>query len=355
MTPNSTCRFLSNGYKFTIAPDNNVTSSPCCWWAGPTVSLGSPKHHYQIHKQSIGHLDSYQTPYCSHCNMLESKGIIKNLRQSSFHDVPEDAEFGDPSFLEIQLDRTCNAACIMCSPQYSTLWQQELRNAGQQIISNSKIDYIRALLFAVDIQKARKINFLGGESFLLDYDTRILSQIKNPELVVLQYSTNGSIYPTQDRQNLWKSFKRVNVSYSLDGIGPQFEYIRYPLNWQQVKNNFVRALESMPPNVNISICHTVNIFNLYYYAEFEQWTKQFNIPAKHFTFNPAEGIFNPHSVPKKLYDKIVKKYPEDHIVRRTVTNTDADLSGMLNHIAEIDQRRGLDWRCVFPEIADCFD
>ena len=117
------------------------------------------------------------------------------------------------------------------------------------------------ILSFIDIQQTKKILFLGGEPFLSDVDTRILPLIKNPSVVSLQYTTNGSIYPSQTHINLWSKFQTVLINFSLDGIGDRFDYIRYPLKWNQVEKNMIRMIEQLPGNVRFKSNHTVNCFH----------------------------------------------------------------------------------------------
>jgi hypothetical protein len=116
-------------------------------------------------------------------------------------------------------------------------------------------------------------------------------------------------------------------------------------------------LDELPSNVQFTSNHTVNILNLYYYDEFEEWYKQLMQSEKFikFTFNPCNGILSPQEVPKKLFNMIIKKYGVDSKITRTVTNSDCqDQTALSDYLTKLDARRGLDWRQVFPEISDCF-
>lgn len=354
MSPNSTCRFLSNGYRFELKADNKVRCTPCCKWDN---AKSIPIDHHPIfhkrYREEIKNADAYTYPGCHICNELEAQGIPATMRNSSFNDIPEDSESGDATFLEIQLDRTCNGGCIVCGPHFSSYWQQELRTAGIPVMDNTKEDHLGKICKIVDIQKARKINFLGGESFLTDEDTRLLKDIKNPELVTLQYSTNGSVHPSKQRQQLWTNFKRVNISFSIDGVNDRFDYIRYPLKWKKVSDNFLKFQDELPKNVVFSVCHTVNIFNLYYYDEFKNWYDTTGLPERRLSYNPAFGLLSPYSVSEKLHERIVEKYGKDHKVTRTINNTELNPTELLEFMDGIDYRRNLNWRDVFPEIGDC--
>ena len=350
--PNSTCRLLSNGYKFENYQDNKLVYKPCCHWPGGQ-ELDAPPEQHQKFRNMLNSIDSYTSPTCANCNHQESGKLRKTHRDGSFVNVPDDAKLGDASYLEIQIDKTCNGGCIICGPWNSSFWQSELKQFNIKPV-NDPVDQI---LSFIDIQQTKKILFLGGEPFLSDTDTRILPLIKNPSVVSLQYTTNGSIYPSQTHINLWSKFHTVLINFSLDGIGDRFDYIRYPLKWNQVEKNMIRMIEQLPGNVRFKSNHTVNPLNLYYYDEFKHWYDQVIEPSRRsteFTFTPCSGILSPMGVPTKLFNMLIEKYGHDSKVAHAAGHAVDDRNEMLDYLKELDARRGLDWRQVFPEISDCF-
>ena len=75
-------------------------------------------------------------------------------------------------------------------------------------------------------------------------------------------------------QNIWPYFKEVDIHFSIDGIGKHFEYQRHPAKWDQVVQNMLIFKEHRSDKLTLSICHTVNIFNVLYLPEFLKWTKE---------------------------------------------------------------------------------
>ena len=347
---NPTCRLLSNGYKFENAW-GPVVLKPCCHFPD-TQALDAPLEQHQEFRHRLNEINSYESNTCRACNHLENNKLRKTYRNYSFDWVPDDALVGDASYLEIQIDKTCNGGCIICGPWWSSYWQNELKQFEIKPVS----DTVDKILSLIDIQTTRKILFLGGEPFLSDTDLRILPLIQQPELVSIQYTTNGSIYPSQRHIDLWSRFRSVVINFSLDGIGDRFDYIRYPLKWNQVEKNVSRMCEEMPDNVKFKSNHTINILNLFYHDEFAEWYKilQQNPRVVDFTYSPASGVLSPQKVPEKLFKMLVSKYGYNSKVVKTTASATLDQSKMLAYLNELDQRRGLDWRQVFPEISDCF-
>lgn len=350
--PNSTCRLLSNGYKFDTDHQNKLEYRPCCLFS-TRQAVDAPEEDHIRYRKMLNNVDANTDPRCQQCQKFIRHNLRKTWREVSFDIVPEDAILGDASYLEIQLDRTCNGGCIICGPWHSSYWAAELKQP-QIKTDNSQIDQIVKF---VDLQKLKRVNFLGGEPFLTTTDFKLLKLINHPENVDLQYTTNGSIYPTQERIDQWSRYKSVLINFSIDGIGNRFEYVRYPLKWEVVNRNIVRMIQEMPSNVTFKANHTVNILNLYYHDEFDNWYSKVKKLGRlnDYTFNPAVGVVSAYSVTDKLLKKLKEKYHADSKVLKLVNNNvDNDKTEMFKFITELDVRRGLNWRTVFPEIADCF-
>ena len=349
--PNSTCRLLSNGYKFDFE-GSDIVYKPCCHFP-MSQRLDASAAEHQEFRRNLNEINSYKSPTCGQCNFESNRNIRKTWRDHSFKIVPVDAEVGDPSYLEIQTDKTCNGGCIICGPWNSSYWQSELK----QFPIKQTVDPIDKILSLIDIQKTKKILFLGGEPFLSTTDTKILPLIKQPELVSLQYTTNGSIYPSQLHIDLWSKFQSVLINFSLDGIGTRFDYIRYPLKWSQVEKNVTRMMKELPGNVQFKSNHTINMLNLYYYKEFDDWHSQVMQSDRNigYSFTPCDGILSPKTVPKKLFNMLLDKYDVDSKVIQTILDDNCnDQKNLITYLSELDDRRGLNWRHVFPEISDCF-
>lgn len=356
--PNQTCRLLSNGYKFDCQSNGKLRLRPCCLLANGIEVTNTNCEQVIAWRDKISQIDSYTNPGCHECNFFEKKELRKTWRQQSFSIVPEDAINGDSYYLELQLDYVCNGGCIMCGPQYSSYWQQEMIKHSIPITPIQQTDHIDKILNLINIQKLRKILFLGGEPFLATTDQKILPLISYPENVDLQYTTNGSIYPTQDRINLWKKFKSVVINFSIDGVGNRFEYVRYPLKWNIVQQNILKMRNELSENIHFKFNHTVNILNLYYWDEFESWLNcefsqdRFGRITK-FNFNPAAGLLQPYTVTEKLRSLIIEKYGQESRPFRSIKYVQQDKNNVLQYLSELDQRRNQNWREIFPEIAHC--
>ena len=346
---NPTCRMLSAGYKF-IANQSSLSVQPCCAF-GDQQRINN-KHDLANWRTAINSIDSQQDPRCAECNYIDRAEVRKSRREIGFQFVSNDASVGDPSWLEIQTDLTCNGGCVMCGPWFSSYWANEL---GVQVPA-SKQDHLAKISTLIDFQKARNILILGGEPMLSDIDERLPDFIDNPSQVSLQLTTNGSIYPSDKKIASWSKFQQVLLNFSIDGVGDRFEYLRYPLKWDRVEKNMLRLQQELPPNVKCKINHVVTSLNLFYYDEFVSWFNKTLMPDDYnrgwmFTVTPAAGVFSPQSVTSELKQLVIDKYTQSGIPTRLIESNSANNKELQQTLAEIDRRRNLNWRTIFPEIA----
>lgn len=350
---NNSCRFLSNGCKFNVGDQGNLVVRPCCLY--PLGQEIQDKHDLDRWRKTINRIDSHTDKKCNECNFLDRTQVRNSRRALSFQTVPDDAQIGDPSFLEIQIDTTCNGGCIMCGPHFSSYWAQE---TGIPIVLSNREDYLSKIAKLIDFQKVRYITLLGGEPLLSTVDERLLDLIDDPGQVTVQFTTNGSVYPKDKRIAQWEKFKNVRINFSIDGIRDKFEYIRYPLKWSLVEENMLRMQTEMPTNINFKINHTVNILNLLFFDEFDQW---FNYNFKNdpmgrtwsYTTTPADGLLNPRSITPSLRDMVLDRYADYQVPVKIIENTNRNCIELLEFLATIDHRRKNNWKQVFPEIANC--
>ena len=80
---------------------------------------------------------------------------------------------------------------------------------------------------------------------------------------MIHYNTNGTHLPSRDIFDLWKHFKRVEIAFSIDDVGEQFQYQRHPANWKEVNHNLVEFKTYQTHNMEFQICTTISIFNIF--------------------------------------------------------------------------------------------
>ena len=254
---------------------------------------------------------------CQKCFQQESMGIIsKRLwetkewidRGIDVTDLTETAN--TPIYLDLRLGNSCNLKCVMCSPHDSSQWVNDykyLSDETKKTVKWNKEDsnqfWYRNEDFKKDlyslIPNLQQVQFAGGEPLMipehLEFIEEMIRQEKNND-IVLKYNTNGCLVDDKII-HLWKKFKQVKVSVSLDGIYERGEFIRYPLDWTKVYDN-LKILDDTPSNIDVNIAVTVQLLNIKHLPDFAKWKIQENFKKINLEFidnvQIGGGIFNMH-------------------------------------------------------------
>jgi len=305
----------------------------------------------QARERIVNDIMSDTDRHCYVCNHRENHGL-RTTRRAANNIISDNAAYGDSHLLEIQIDTTCNAACIMCGPQYSSLWRHQNNDDYADI---DVTDYYNQLYSLTDFDKLQMIRFLGGEPMLGNHNVNLIKKVVDPSQVTLNYTTNGSIFPDDDLRSLWSQFKAVKLIVSIDGVGEKFEYVRWPLKWQKIERNFQLLLED--PTIELQINYTINPLNAWYADEIVTWLdKQPNGSRCHIAWHPCNhGPLHLENCPESLRDHVKSKLGEDHDVNCIMDNTQSvNPKSIVNYLSDLDIKRKTDWRKTFSDVQHHF-
>lgn len=151
-------------------------------------------------------------------------------------------------YWDFRFSNYCNLSCRTCSPLFSTSWNNDYKILWQ---SDSKeaalIDLTNATPFWKDLEEqikhVKSIHFAGGEPILMAEHWRLMDMLVENNLtdMDLHYSTNGTVLSYKGRSviDLWKKFKHVHLSVSIDGAFDTFNYVRNRGKWSAIEKNLM--------------------------------------------------------------------------------------------------------------------
>ena len=239
---------------------------------------------------------------CKACWDEEEAGIpsMRKLYENGGHSHPEATFFKHvprlyPKSLDLKLSNLCNLKCRICTPFLSSQWIKEHKDLNisdansLKIYTNNSKEKLSENIenFEILTEWARDINhleFYGGEPLLQQEHDRVLDiiyQHGRPNITELFYNTNGTICEEKFFK-IWKNFKEVTISLSVDDIGNRFEYQRKNAKWQEVKNNidlFKTYKAQYGVNLHLQLYITVGIYNVFYLQEILEELKKFDLPV----------------------------------------------------------------------------
>lgn len=328
---------------------------------------------------------------CTQCYIKEKQGFtslrqITNKKYEHHYNLCK-TRSKQPVYFDIRFNNSCNLRCRMCGPWSSSSWHKDAVQLG--MISETS----KPLTFAFTntssffeelmplLEQTEEFYFAGGEPLVMQEHYTILEELikRNRTEVVLTYNTNFSSFAFKDYNvlELWKRFKRVNISASLDAEGKRGELLRKNLIWDNVIANRKLLLLELP-NAEFTISPTINAYNLLHLPDFHKsWIDQGFIKAEDFIptllLNPAE--LNILNLPNWYKSRATTRYKE-HIEWITDSNmknqekhtymlqqfnnvisvlqseqpSTSTAESFLNHIEKLDALRKEETFEVFPEL-----
>lgn len=321
--------------------------------------------HPEIQKFRQENLEGNDLPdVCNACKKTEQDGNYS--RRQSWNERLGDQWKNPDSVIEldIQSDFSCNLACSICSPKYSTTWRkldQDHKSIKNKIIVRAKNNNVLDILSTIPTNNLRQIHFQGGEPLLSNTHVQLLEKLSDTidfSNVILWYHTNGTIKVSDEVLKLWENFKMVDLYFSVDDIGDRMEYQRWPVKWNELAENLIWYKNNISSNAMMNVERTVSVLSAYWVDDLASWTEQhlqntINGDKIKIHYHKCSGPYSLDAVTSEYKEDVLKKLPIDSWVYNTFENlkTDQDLhiNEMLIHINKQDQYRNLNWRTVYPE------
>jgi MoaA/NifB/PqqE/SkfB family radical SAM enzyme len=295
-------------------PDGGVTL--CCISDHTNAASRSrnfePLYYYDLNKDKLDNimnsdfykktrlemLNGIKPKACLRCyqeedNNVRSKRIEENEKLGFTEDMAKAITSVDGTipvnfkFVELRLGNLCNLKCRTCNPVSSTSWivpyqklQQELTfvtNYDRKINSSwTESDEFWTDLFehSADIQL---IYVNGGEPTLVEKHWKYLEELIKRgynKQITLWYNINMTNLPDK-LIDLWKEFKKVQVTCSIDDLYERNDYIRSGSKWSEVVTNLDK-IQSYNW-IESSVCQTISWLNVFYVNDFIKYMRQRNL------------------------------------------------------------------------------
>lgn len=342
--------------------DTHIQVAPCCQAATrlesvDAFSFETSPHLTDLRKQ----FDlSEQPSACNRCWSVEKLGH-KSRRQSAIEFFQDPAPDTTIQLQSIDHSATwaCNLACVMCSPHNSSLWatqesltRDDLKSLGRHFQkSNNFLDRL-------NVSHIKKVHFNGGEPLLNNDQTELLLKLEEQGVLkdtFISYNTNGTVMPSNRVIDLWKHARLVKIFFSIDAVGPGFEYVRWPGNWNQTSQNILDMRADLPSNVMFGFNTTVGSYNLLEIDNVYRWFEK-NIKtnregdASDFCWQFASN-FNPAAVSRIIKIQAIKQLESIEDLSGVVSYLESTLGNPGNTswivaLDKIDSKRNTNWRAA---------
>ena len=229
-----------------------------------------------------------------------------------------------PVDLQIDLGNTCNSACIMCHPRFSSRLESEYKKLNKinsdffkiekDVVSwtrDSKLieKFVNEISSFEDI---KYIHFLGGETL---YDeafytiTEKLIEIGMSKKITIGTTTNGTVFDERIK-NIISNFKSFHLGISIETVTELNDYIRYPSKIDSVLDNIKEfiSLRNENPNIFISLRITPNIFSIYEFDKTFEFMVENNVTAESCFILNNPACLSMEILPNDIRNDILMKF-----------------------------------------------
>jgi MoaA/NifB/PqqE/SkfB family radical SAM enzyme len=344
---------------FTQVIFNQNTHKPCCFFQGKF------DNNTEINKEVRNAiLENKWHDGCKICKNLEEN---KNTKKRSFrflYDGIRDANLVlqnkfSAKNIEISVDNSCNFACITCNSGASSKWLSE--NKKMEIPDENK-NYSFDFSFYKNHdlwENADTCIIYGGEPLYSKNSLNLLKFLIENKLskkLSLTFYTNGSIL-NDEIAELLENFKSCKINFSVDSIYERFHIIRWPGNYEIVKNNFKKI--SKIKNTSVNITYTYSILNATNFVEDYNIIKNELIDDIRINVVNNPKIYAARNLPENVKDKLINSYFKEKDIDRNIIDIaigELQMPSYINSLHELikqlkiyDSYRKTDSSILFPQ------
>jgi hypothetical protein len=222
-------------------------------------------HKTDFKKLLEDHKNNIKSSFCNSCWHHESNSqISKRINHNKIFSEYIMLDTPTLKSVVISTGNVCNLSCVTCGVEHSTGWLPKLKfmeknkNFKSSISTNS---INKKLIENIDWNQIENVEFIGGETLYSKDLWLFLKNLKKETKISLL--TNGTIQLNKWQLEKFKEYKNMHITFSLDGVGNIFEYLRQPAKWEQVKNN-IEMYKNYLGADNLGINITISNINIFY-------------------------------------------------------------------------------------------
>lgn len=260
-------------------------------------------------------------------------------------------------YMDLRWSNVCNYACIYCGPSLSSTWADELKQTYriERNTKNSMLDYVLE-----NVHTIKELYLAGGEPLMMKENEIVLQALmeKNPNCHIC-VNTNLSQIDNNRIFKLLTMNKNTQWLISVDDMEQRYEYLRYPGKWSTFSTN-LSILKDITKDVAFNmVLINLNALTIWDTVDYllDQGHKPEGITLTLYNNGGIDGDWDIKHMPRNFQDLVLERMNQDKYknligwqnIHNYLKRNDVSLGGdPWQAMAELDQRRGLDSRQVFP-------
>lgn len=317
---------------FLLQGLESMRAIPCCNWREETREFGKPFNQlFQDIKQDV--LEGRSNSQCHICVHSEQHNDVSERMRDSVDELDENFKFTpfrDAARVTIKFSNLCNLACRVCQPEFSSLLAEVMdepadANFVTDITEDSKVWPViqQYLIDMLDTYRFVEINLTGGESMIqpgLNKLMLFLNELREnsnrdfSQTVILSATTNGTSI-NQYIIDAIPKFLRVSLNFSIDSVGDNYHYVRWPARFERVQRVVDQAVElqqANPGKFDFNINLVIGANNVFYVDDiaryWDKWSRDTGL-------DPNFSMMYLHWPGHMAVEVIPKRYRAQLVVR----------------------------------------
>jgi hypothetical protein len=262
----------------------------CCNVDMEKTTLGPNEDPFQEIKLSM---ESGQLPTaCYRCINEESNGGQSERIRGILSLGPDEFPFDPNRNMEfrIKFSNLCNLSCRSCTPFDSTTYAKVTGHTENTYLTQdvTEIDEYWEFIIANIYRKIETCKFfhlwlIGGETLLQPGVFKLLKWAIDQGLadrIGIKLSTSLSVNISEQLLGYFNQFHSIWFGMSIDSVGDNYQYVRWPVKFEKVENNLLRMLEfkkNYNKKFNFSLDPVFSLNNIFYIKEYlDYWNQWFD-------------------------------------------------------------------------------
>lgn len=325
------CPFLFQNLYVQKHDKNSVKLAFCCIAEkSDPVNIIDFQHAWLAEGRNYFQKTGELPGHCKQCSYIESSGGKSQRLMLLENNVY--AKQIKLETLHYNCEPICNLKCITCSHDWSSAWIEDAVALGYR--SSYKILKTKnnTVIWELGGANIKSVYFNGGEPLLTQDHINLIKILQNTKQMKLIYNTNATCSISQEVLSLWENFLHIDVFCSLDAIGQQLEYIRFPADSKKVLSNILAYKQLDPEKIKVCLTPNIGVHNVLYFEELLDWSVTHNIPLN---YHPTNGTLSIINFPLHLKPYLIDYLSKLQTKFNSVVNLDS-LLNMANSISDPD-------------------
>jgi sulfatase maturation enzyme AslB (radical SAM superfamily) len=318
-------------------------------------------------------LSGQRHPNCVDCWNEEAAG--RRSRRIIFNEQFAKTEplHDQPRVIILKPGNACNLTCRHCAPHTSSGWYRdyyavEYQGGGSfadfvKTFESARLSYHDDSTLWQTLRgwsdKVVYWDLYGAEPLVIQPLLNLLRHTADQGHAVNQQiyiNTNGTIWRDEFIETFAR-FQSVHIGISIDGIGQQFEYMRYPAEWDHLTHNLDRyqMLAQTHSTVHIDVCITASLLNVWYLPEYLDFFADRGIAVGINLLHAPEHL-NMRIASQRVKDLIVAKFENyaklsavSNFLCLPMPNSSTKFDQFIKITKSYDKARNQNYADVFPE------